>query len=157
HYVNSLRAIDIRTGSDRATSAAVVIGDSLNDDAAHTTALSVPGIGAGSSAQTAGVLSGGSGYAVNDTIVLNGGNPINNVRTVLRVTSVGGGGAITGVSIQAAGTYNSAPADPVGQLSTSGSGTGATFSMTWSVKFNAWRQLQRPALTMVQGLVYVTF
>jgi hypothetical protein len=157
HYVNSLRAIDIRTGNDRPTNAVVVIGDSLNDDATHTTLLSVPGIGAGSSAQTAAVLSGGSGYAVNDTVVLNGGNAINNQRTVLRVASVATGGAITGVSIQTAGTYNSAPADPVGQLSTSGSGTGATFSMTWSVKFNAWRQLQRPALMMVQGVVYVGF
>jgi hypothetical protein len=157
HYVDTLHAIDIRTGSDRATSAAVVIGDSLNDDATHTTALSVPGIGAGSSAQVAAVQAAGSGYAVNDTVVLNGGNPINNQRTVLKVTSVGAGGAITGVTIQTPGTYNSPPTNPVAQLSTSGSGTGATFNLTWVVKFNAWRQLQRPALAMVQGVVYIAF
>jgi hypothetical protein len=157
HYVDTLYAINITDGSDRASNATVIIGDSLADDATHTTVLSVPGIGAGSSAATAAVQTAGSGYAAGDTIVLNGGNPINNVRTVLQVTSVDTGGAISGVSIQTRGTYNSAPSDPVGQLSTSGSGTGATFNMTWMVQFNAWRQLQRPALTMVQGVVYVTF
>jgi hypothetical protein len=157
HYVDTLYAIDIRTGNDRPTNAAVVIGDSLGDDATHNTLLSVPGIGAGSGAATAAVQVGGSGYAVNDTVVLNGGNPINNLRTVLRVTSVDAGGAITGISIQTPGTYNSAPSDPAAQLSTSGSGTGAMFNMTWVVKFNTWRQLQRPALTMVQGVVYIGF
>ena len=83
---------------------------------------------------TAAVVSGGSGYAVNNTITLAGGTFT--TAAVLKVTSVSGG-AVTGVSVQTPGSY-SAPPKPtqsltvnpaVAQASTSGSGTGATFKL----------------------------
>lgn len=76
----------------------------------------------------AAIASGGSGYAVSDTITLAGGT--RSVATVLTVTSVSSG-VITGVSITTAGIYSVIPANPVAQASTSGSGTGATFNITW--------------------------
>jgi hypothetical protein len=73
---------------------------------------------------------GDSGYAVDDTITLTGGTFT--VATILIVTSIDGGGQITGVDIDTPGTYTVAPGDPVAQGSTSGSGVGTpTFNMTY--------------------------
>lgn len=75
---------------------------------------------------------GDSGYAVDDTITLTGGTFT--TATVLIVTSVDGGGQITGVSIDTAGQYSVVPGDPVAQGSTSGSGVGTpTFNMTYGI------------------------
>lgn len=79
------------------------------------------------------VAAGGSGYAAGDLITLTGGT--STIDTVLEVTSVSGG-AVTGARIYNAGVYSSAPSDPVSQGSTDGSGTGATFNMTYSA--NGW-------------------
>jgi len=68
----------------------------------------------------------GSGYSVDDLIVLAGGTFATPI--TLKVTSVNGG-AITGVSIYAAGAYTVTPEDPVAQAS--GAGTDATFSILW--------------------------
>lgn len=74
------------------------------------------------------VASGGTGYAVSDTITLAGGTQT--TRTVLTVTSVSSG-AVTGANITTRGVYTVAPTDPVAQFSTSGGGSGATFNMTY--------------------------
>lgn len=74
------------------------------------------------------IVAGGSGYAVNDTIKLNAGCTVN---PTLRVTSISGG-AVTGATIYAAGGYGRCLTNPTGtlsQLSTSGSGTGAQFTI----------------------------
>lgn len=70
----------------------------------------------------------GTGYAVNDTISLNGG-------VLLVVTSIGGLGAISTFSINTHGLVTSgfAPSSPAGQIATSGSGSGATFNVNWGV------------------------
>jgi len=75
-----------------------------------------------------GITAAGTGYAVNNTVNLPSG-------IVLTVTTIGAGGAITGVAITNAGTLNvgATPANPVAQVSTSGAGTGATFTLTWGV------------------------
>lgn len=75
------------------------------------------------------IAAAGSGYAVDDTITLTGGTFT--TATVLTVTSVSGG-AVTGVSITTPGDYSVIPTDPVAQGSTSGSGTGATFNLTYN-------------------------
>lgn len=75
------------------------------------------------------VAAGGSSYAVSDTITLTGGTF--SVATVL-VVDVVSAGAVTAASIVTPGNYTTAPGDPVAQGSTSGSGTGATFNMTYS-------------------------
>ncbi|HEV2917564.1 MAG TPA: hypothetical protein VGW78_07525 [Candidatus Babeliales bacterium] len=74
------------------------------------------------------IASGGSGYVVNDTITLAGGNIY--VSMVLTVTSVSGG-TVTGFSTATQGYWNEPlPSNPLTQASTSGSGTGATFNVT---------------------------
>ena len=87
-----------------------------------------PTVGVGLSAQRVFIVAGGSSYAVNDTLTMTGGTFSQAV--VLKVTSVSSG-AITGVTIQTAGTYTVLPPSPVSQGSTSGSGSGATFVFNW--------------------------
>jgi len=90
------------------------------------------------------IASGGSGYAVSDTITLSAGVAGVNGSPVLTVDAVSGG-VITAVSIsQADGvdirrigmTSAPSPADnPVAQGSTSGTGTSATFTCYWEPHF----------------------
>lgn len=87
-------------------------------DVAASSALRQVGVSA------AAVAAGGSGYAIGNTITLTGG-------AVLTVSSVSSG-AVTGVSITTPGSYASVPSNPVGQTATSGSGTGATFNLTFA-------------------------
>lgn len=72
------------------------------------------------------VAGGGSGYAVGDTITLAGGTQT--TRAVLTVMAVSGG-AVTEVRVSNRGVYTALPSNPVSQQSTSGGGSGATFTM----------------------------
>lgn len=72
--------------------------------------------------------SGGTGYAAGDEITLNDGCSTHAQLTVQAVSS----GAVTVYDIVNKGSCASAPANPVSVLSTSGSGTGATFNLTWA-------------------------
>jgi len=69
----------------------------------------------------------GSGYAANDTINLSNG-------VVIKVLTVSTG-AIATFSVLNGGSLasGSTPANPVAQVSTSGSGTGGTFNLTWGL------------------------
>ena len=91
----------------------------------------------------AAVASGGVGYAIGDVVTLAGTpaglNPIG-APVQLLVTAVGGGGSISTVSIvnvingespPVGGSYFAVQASPVAQGSTTGSGTGATFNLTF--------------------------
>ena len=80
----------------------------------------------------ASVLAAGSGYAVSDTVTVNGGDA--DTTLILDVLSVGFAGDITSVAINTPGSYKVVAPNGSGQLSTSGSGVGATFSMTWGVE-----------------------
>jgi phage tail sheath gpL-like len=78
---------------------------------------------------TAVVASGGTGYLVNETVTLADD-------VLLNITSIDTGGIITGVKILKPGRIEppgTTPINPVSQVSTSGSGTGATFTLTWAV------------------------
>ena len=70
----------------------------------------------------AAVSAGGSGYAVNDTITLTGG-------AVLKVASLSGS-AVATLTVQTPNLHTCAPTGPVPQQATSGSGSGATFTLT---------------------------
>lgn len=79
--------------------------------------------------QTADLVSTGSGYAVDDTIVINGGTF--KTRAELTVTEVDGSGAIVSFDISDNGSYAVLPSNPASQASASvTSGTGATFNLT---------------------------
>jgi hypothetical protein len=73
------------------------------------------------------VAAGGTGYAADDVINLANGV----VLTVATLT----GDAVATVTITNAGRVNGAdPTNPQAQVSTDGSGTGATFTLTWTVE-----------------------
>jgi hypothetical protein len=79
---------------------------------------------------SATVSNGGNGYAVNDTIDLALG--VMTTRAQLKVTGQSAG-HVTAISVNAAGVgYTRLPPSPDGQDSTSGGGSGATFSLVWN-------------------------
>lgn len=78
------------------------------------------------------LVNGGSGYTVNDVIVLAGGTF--NQPAVLIVSAVSGG-VITAFTLNNPGQYAVTPANPVGQFDASGAGTGALFNVTFAPQF----------------------
>lgn len=84
--------------------------------------------GKGIMLSVAAIASGGTGYAVNDIITLAGGTFTAPAK--VKVTSVTSG-AVTAVSVYTPGIYSVAPTNPTAQASTTGSGTGATFTGTY--------------------------
>lgn len=83
-----------------------------------------------------GRMSGGTGYAVNDEVTLDGGKlTAGGVPTKLKVTSTSGG-VVTGVTFVAQGSYLEPPVgggiyDSVATTATIGSGSGLTVLTTW--------------------------
>jgi hypothetical protein len=91
---------------------------------------------------SAAVVAGGTGYAIGDTITLpqapQGTAPVG-APVVLTVLTLGGGGAVATVGVvnilrgespPIGGSYFAIQPNPVPQFSTSGAGTGATFTLT---------------------------
>lgn len=72
------------------------------------------------------VAAAGSGYAMGDTINLSNG-------VVLTVLTIDGGTGVLTVAITNPGSATVLPANPVAQVSSSGAGTGATFTLAWGV------------------------
>ena len=78
-------------------------------------------------------LAGGAGYVLGDVLSLTDGNPVTECQVT--VTNVGGGGAITGVSINQGGDYPGPSSTvlvatgPTGTAVSGGTGTGATFTV----------------------------
>jgi hypothetical protein len=85
-------------------------------------------------AVTAAVVAGGTGYAVGNTLTVVGG--LGQIDTELTVTTIGGGGVITGVSISNAGQYAEIPTNPVSV--TGGAGSAATFNLTFDNPYKFW-------------------
>jgi len=85
-------------------------------------------------AVAAAVAAGGTGYAVGNTLTVVGG--LGQIDTELTVTTIGGGGAITGVSISNAGQYTEIPTNPVSV--TGGAGSAATFNLTFDNPYKFW-------------------
>jgi hypothetical protein len=80
------------------------------------------------------VASGASGYAVGNILSVVGG--FGQITTELTVTTIGGGGTVTGVSISNAGQYTEVPANPV--TVTGGGGSGATFDIVFDNPYKFW-------------------
>lgn len=98
------------------------VTDAVFAAATVTNAIPAP---AQSKVSAAVKVAGGSGYAVNDTITLANG-------VVLTVATISTG-AVATVTVTNAGSVATAsiPANPAAQVSSSGAGTGATFTLTW--------------------------
>ena len=94
--------------------------------------------GGGRSVSKAYVVSGGSGYAVGDTITLsaNIAYPPNVPPAVLSVTEVGTSNEVVSTDVINAGLYPRLPEQPVAQSATSGNGQNATFNLAWTDDFN---------------------
>jgi len=128
-----------------ATASAIVVDGEITSyvvSAPGSGYLSIPAVsitGGGGSGATAtatlkavnvAVANGGSGYIINDEIVLDGGTFL--TPTTVKVAAVTLG-VVTSVMIVTAGNYSSIPSNPVAQDSTDGSGVGAEFTVTWGV------------------------
>lgn len=90
------------------------------------------------------IIGGGTGYAVNDVITFTDGNFLNGVvnnQAQIRVTSIGGGGVVTGFVVLNAGLYSSG-ANVVVQIGPAGNATtttggGTLVSIQWTLQ---WKQ-----------------
>ena len=82
----------------------------------------------------AGVFAGGAGYTVGDTLTLVGG--LGQINAELTVSTIGGGGAVTAVTVTNAGQYTEIPVNPVSV--TGGSGSAATFDLTFDNPYKFW-------------------
>ena len=75
------------------------------------------------------IATAGTGYAVNDTVTVLGGVYGTSPATYT-VTSIGSGGAVTGLTRTNSGSYTSTPTNNV-STSTNGGGTGLTLALTF--------------------------
>ena len=83
-------------------------------------------------AVTATISATGSNYAPNDTLTFSGANYVS--PTILKVTTTGPGGSITGLSVLQPGQrITNVPSNPVTPTATSGSGNAATVTLGWGV------------------------
>ena len=85
----------------------------------------------------ASVSAGGSGHAVGDILTLTGGTF--STAAKLKVLSVTAG-AVTAATVLEPGSYTAQPTNPVSVGSTTGAGTGATFTLTWGAKNSVRRE-----------------
>jgi hypothetical protein len=77
------------------------------------------------------VSAAGTDYDVGDTITITGGTYT--TQAVLEVLTVNGSGGITSYKVDIPGEYTGLPSNPVSPASTSGLGTGATFTLNWAL------------------------
>jgi len=119
------------------TVSAISTGDTLypgmsivgNGVTAGTTAETIiTALGSGTVLTTA-IASGGTGYSVNDSISLLGG-VYGATPATYTVSSVGGSGAVTGLTTTNSGQYTSNPINPA-TTSTTGGGSGLTLNLTF--------------------------
>lgn len=90
-------------------------------------------------ALSATIAAGGTGYAVNDEIEVQGGLGIGvstNVAAAIFVVDTVAGGVVTAVSPKSGseGNYEEVPANPAATLPTVGTGTGCTLTVTYEVR-----------------------
>jgi hypothetical protein len=76
----------------------------------------------------------GTGYTAGDTVVVDNG--FNTIPVELTIGAVDGSGGVTSVAISNAGDYTEIPTNPV--TVTGGSGSGATFDMTFVQPYKFW-------------------
>jgi hypothetical protein len=82
----------------------------------------------GSAAISFSITAAGTGYAVGDTITVNGG--VYTSQATYTVATIGGSGAVTGLTLVSNGSYTIQPGTPSTTI-TSGNGTGLTLTLTF--------------------------
>jgi len=82
----------------------------------------------GSAALSFAITAAGTGYAVGDTITITGG--IYSQQATYTVATIGGSGAVTGLTTVSNGVYTVVPGTPA-VTTTSGNGTGLTLTLTF--------------------------
>jgi len=82
----------------------------------------------GSAALSVAITTAGTGYAVGNTVTVVGG--VYSEQTTYTVASIGGSGAVTGLTVVASGVYTIPPGTP-SVTTTSGNGTGLTLTLTF--------------------------
>ena len=82
----------------------------------------------GSAVISQAITTAGTGYAVGDTITVTGG--IYSQQTTYTVATIGGSGAVTGLTVVSNGVYTVPPGTPA-STTTSGNGTGLTLTLTF--------------------------
>jgi hypothetical protein len=82
----------------------------------------------GSAALSFSITAAGTGYSVGDTITVTGG--IYSQQATYTVATIGGSGAVTGLTTVDNGVYTIVPGTPA-QTTTSGNGTGLTLTLTF--------------------------
>ena len=82
----------------------------------------------GSAALSYSITAAGTGYAVGDTITVTGG--IYSAQATYTVATIGGSGAVTGLTTVSNGVYTVVPGTP-STTTTSGNGTGLTLTLTF--------------------------
>ena len=82
----------------------------------------------GSAALSYSITAAGTGYAVGDSITVVGG--VYSAQTTYTVATIGGSGAVTGLTLVSNGNYTIKPGSP-STTTTSGNGTGLTLTLTF--------------------------
>jgi hypothetical protein len=82
----------------------------------------------GTAALSFSITAAGTGYAVGDTITVTGG--VYSQQATYTVATIGGSGAVTGLTTVNNGVYSIVPGTP-SQTTTSGNGTGLTLTLTF--------------------------
>jgi len=82
----------------------------------------------GSAAISFSITAAGTGYAIGDTITVNGG--VYASQATYTVATIGGSGAVTGLTLVSNGSYTIQPGTPSTTI-TSGNGTGLTLTLTF--------------------------
>lgn len=120
---DSVAAVSVdNAGSGYTSVPAISFVGEASEDAVATAVMTAVG---------ATVAAAGTGYAEGDTVTLAGGT--NSSPVIVSVSAVGAEGAITSVTISDGGDYTVLAANPMAQGSTSGTGTGATFTISWGI------------------------
>jgi hypothetical protein len=109
------------TGSAYTSAPTATVSAPTTAGGVQATATSLMGI------NVIGIVSGGTGYTVGNTLTLVGGTGTVATLTVSTVSS----GVITAVTVGSFGSYSVVPTNPISV--TGGSGSGATFTSTWAV------------------------
>lgn len=87
------------------------------------------------------ITAGGSGHVAGDVITLTGGTATAQAKLLVATVS---GGTVTQALVSLPGDYSAVPSSPVAQGSTTGAGTGFTFTPIWGQRHTTrkWRRIE---------------